>query len=313
MSLIASLTPEQEATIPHYQEKWRSLNLSTERMDRRRAESALKAAYTLAAKPHPEFHFLDGPQALQEFLEPYSAKDFLLQRGNLVSLYDTSLLKRLQDHFTPDLWQTLSVQLTTDGAHDAIHRIHAIATRLLSERFNQSVSTAWTEAQARQREELREQFQGEFLMQLGEYTQRLAQEGLQAFNETIWQPLSNQPFMQSTVQELAKWTQIGQVIKDTIWDGASQGGYVWLVSSCIWIDFCSSIWAFSDAEVQQWLTLRSVVRSCGVLASFENLCLVIERPTKILLDAEKQLHAEDEPALTFADGSAFYFNHGASV
>ncbi len=277
---------------------------------RRRAESALKAAYTLAGKPDPEFQFLDGPQALQEFLEPYPTRDFFLQRGSPVSLYDTSLLKRLQDQFAPDLWKTLSVQLTADGAHSAVYQIHAIATRPLSERFNQSVGTAWADAQARQRAELREQFQGELLIQLGEYAQRLAQEGLQTFNETIWQPLSRQPFMQSTVQELDKWTQIGQVIGNGIWDAASQGDYVWLVTSCIWIDFCSSIWKFSEAEVQQWMTLRSVVRSCGVVASFENLCLVIERPTKILLDSEKRLHAENEPALTFADGSAFYFNHG---
>lgn len=310
MPFIKSLTPEQEAAIPDYREKWRSLRLSTERMDRRRAESALKAAYTLAGKPDPEFQFLDGPQALQEFLEQYATQDFFLQRGNLVSLYDANLLRRLQDQFTPKLWKTLSVQLTVDSAHDSVHRIHSLTTRPLSERFNQSVGTAWTDAQARQREELREQFQGEFLIQLSEYAQRLVQEGFQAFNETIWQPLSRQPFMQSTVRELDKWTQIGQAIKDTIWDGISQGGYEWLVSCCIWIDFCSSILEFSDAEVQYWITLRSVVRSCGVVSSFENLCLVVERPTKILLDAERNLHGEDEPALTFADGSAFYFNHG---
>ncbi|MEM9903769.1 MAG: DUF6745 domain-containing protein [Cyanobacteria bacterium P01_D01_bin.44] len=310
MPFIESLTPEQEAAIPDYREKWRLLRLSTERMDRRRAESALKAAYTLAGKPDPEFQFLDGPRALQEFLEQYATQDFFRQRGNLVSLYDTNLLKRLQDQFAPELWKTLSVQLTVDGAHDSVHRIHSLTTRPLSERFNQSVGTAWADAQARQREELREQFQGEFLIQLGEYAQRLAQDGLQAFNETIWQPLSRQPFMQSTVQELDKWAQIGQAIKDTLWDAASQGGYAWLVSSCVWIDFCSSILEFSDTEVQHWLTLRSVVRSCGVVSSFENLCLVVERPTKILLDAERKLHGEDEPALTFADGSAFYFNHG---
>ncbi|MEL7313808.1 MAG: DUF6745 domain-containing protein [Cyanobacteria bacterium J06559_3] len=310
MALIESLTPEQEASLTRYREKWRSLNLSTERMERRRAESALKAAYTLAGKPDPEFQFLDGPQALQEFLEAYSAKDLILQRGNLVSLYDTSFLKQLQDQFAPEVWRTLSVQLTADGAHNSVHQINSLVIRPFSERFNQAVSTAWDEAQARQRDELRDQFQGELLIQLGDYAQRLTQEGLQAFNETIWQPLSRQPFMQSTVQELDKWTQIGQVIGNGIWEAASHGNYVWLVSSCIWIDFCSSILTFSDAEVQQWMTLRSVVRACGVVASFENLCLVIERPTKILLDSEKRLHAEDEPALTFADGSAFYFNHG---
>jgi hypothetical protein len=59
------------------------------------------------------------------------------------------------------------------------------------------------------------------------------------------------------------------------------------------------------------MTFRSVVRSCGFVVPFEKLCLVIERPTKILLDAEGRLHADNEPAVTFADGSEFYIEHGS--
>jgi hypothetical protein len=43
---------------------------------------------------------------------------------------------------------------------------------------------------------------------------------------------------------------------------------------------------------------------------FKNICLVIERPTRILLDSEGQIHADEEPAVTFADGSEFYAHHG---
>ncbi|MFN6512933.1 MAG: hypothetical protein RMY29_000355 [Nostoc sp. CreGUA01] len=42
MSLIEKLTPEQEALIPVYREKWRAIALSTERIDREKAAEAVK-------------------------------------------------------------------------------------------------------------------------------------------------------------------------------------------------------------------------------------------------------------------------------
>ena len=45
MSLIENLTPEQEALIPVYWEKWRAIALSTERINREKAAEAIKAAY----------------------------------------------------------------------------------------------------------------------------------------------------------------------------------------------------------------------------------------------------------------------------
>ena len=45
MSLIEKLTPEQEALIPVYRQKWRAIALSTERIDREKAAEVVKAAY----------------------------------------------------------------------------------------------------------------------------------------------------------------------------------------------------------------------------------------------------------------------------
>ena len=45
MSLIEKLTPEQEALIPVYREKWRAIALSTERIDREKAAEAVKSTY----------------------------------------------------------------------------------------------------------------------------------------------------------------------------------------------------------------------------------------------------------------------------
>ncbi|MHC5725683.1 MAG: DUF6745 domain-containing protein [Nostoc sp.] len=72
MSLIEKLTPEQEALIPVYREKWRAIALSTERIDREKSAEVVKAAYTAIGKQQPEIIFCDSPHAgLTKILKKY--------------------------------------------------------------------------------------------------------------------------------------------------------------------------------------------------------------------------------------------------
>ena len=63
MSLIEKLTPEQEALIPVYREKWRQIALSTKPIDRQKAAEAVKAAYKLIGESEPEIIYFDSPYA----------------------------------------------------------------------------------------------------------------------------------------------------------------------------------------------------------------------------------------------------------
>lgn len=63
MSLIEKLTPEEEALIPVYREKWQKIALSTERIDREKAAKVVKAAYTAINKQDPEIIFCESPYA----------------------------------------------------------------------------------------------------------------------------------------------------------------------------------------------------------------------------------------------------------
>ncbi|NQE38266.1 hypothetical protein [Microcoleus asticus] len=63
MNAIDRLTPEQEALIPVYREKWRAIALSTEPIYRQKATEAVKAAYALLGKKPPLILFSDIPYA----------------------------------------------------------------------------------------------------------------------------------------------------------------------------------------------------------------------------------------------------------
>ena len=71
LSKIEKLTPEQEALIPVYREKWRQIALSTERLDRAKAESVIKAAYIAIGKPEPEVQFYSSPCVVRKSLSCY--------------------------------------------------------------------------------------------------------------------------------------------------------------------------------------------------------------------------------------------------
>ncbi|MEH1944632.1 MAG: DUF6745 domain-containing protein [Nostoc sp.] len=61
--MIYTLTPEQEALIPVYREKWRAIAFSTERIERDKAAESIKAAYAIINEPEPTIIFCDSPYA----------------------------------------------------------------------------------------------------------------------------------------------------------------------------------------------------------------------------------------------------------
>ncbi|MBE9117507.1 hypothetical protein IQ249_16530 [Lusitaniella coriacea LEGE 07157] len=73
MKKFSLLTPEQEELISQYQEKWQDIQLSTEPIDRQRAENAVKEAYSAMRKKIPEIVFCDSPHAAMK-LKAQSSK-----------------------------------------------------------------------------------------------------------------------------------------------------------------------------------------------------------------------------------------------
>ena len=55
--MTEELTPQQEALFLNYLEKWRKVALSTEPINRNKAEEAIKTAYTLIDEPQPQVFF----------------------------------------------------------------------------------------------------------------------------------------------------------------------------------------------------------------------------------------------------------------
>ncbi|WP_293352497.1 MULTISPECIES: DUF6745 domain-containing protein [unclassified Microcoleus] len=128
MNVIHKLTPEQEALIPVYREKWRSIALSTEPIDRQKATEAVTAAYALLGKKPPMIIFSDSPYA--SFYPTFNQMESLFwndpwhePKGQLDSqLYSqlTNLLgwNQWKNHVKSQLIRTLNRQLENPEIHE---------------------------------------------------------------------------------------------------------------------------------------------------------------------------------------------------
>ena len=59
--------------------------------------------------------------------------------------------------------------------------------------------------------------------------------------------------------------------------------------------------------------IRPLARVVGGLFLYDDLCVIIDRPSVIHLDAQDQFHAHDGPALAFRDGYTRAFSHGLEI
>lgn len=85
-------------------------------------------------------------------------------------------------------------------------------------------------------------------------------------------------------------------------------------------DFCISV---LNCKVNQakWSAFQSLVKNCGWILPFENICLVCVseappkevRPHILSFDNQNRLHAEGKPAIQFADSFSIYAYHGVTL
>ena len=107
MKHIEKLTPEQEAELPRFRQRYLDLACNGKRIDREALEGALVDAYAVIGKPAPKLFIFDSPAACMLALKIFELprEDFLKN-----SLWD-QLGDQLWDQLGDQLWDQLGDQL----------------------------------------------------------------------------------------------------------------------------------------------------------------------------------------------------------
>ncbi|MBW4683151.1 MAG: hypothetical protein KME19_24160 [Microcoleus vaginatus WJT46-NPBG5] len=134
---IEKLTPEQEALIPLYSEKWRKIAVATQPIDRQKASETIKEVYALMGLSEPEILFYDSP---------YEA---------------LKILKKKHHQFCTNRWSSLSNQLKSQ-----------LLTQLESELLSQVESQLFTQLESQLLQPLKEKLWESFYPQLKRYLEQ---------------------------------------------------------------------------------------------------------------------------------------------
>jgi hypothetical protein len=334
MNQIAFLTPEQESLIPQYQEKWNAIALSTKRIDRQKAEAAVKEAYALTNKKAPKIMFCQSPY--EALLLKVNCSDRKSQSESIAT--QLSLLNILGFFFGFSImilvvyWLNLSINnfLIKIAVQSLIVHILMLFWRLSKKvrKLNRQKNPI-----------LKLQLQltktaSKFLTQKLEelLPQRLNRQEMENwdFPDTkkftrFWLKQSYQSALLTKIQGIDRLT-VGQEIQDRLSDelqlqfftqlqnhlpGCVFEPYSGAISS-IWLDFVFSVLNFS-IDAKKWQALQQITRECGWIFVFDNTCVICDRPTKLSVDERNRLHAEGEPAIKFADGFTIYAYHGLNL
>ena len=104
--IISELSPEQEAMLPSYRDKWRSIAMLTEPIDREKVTAVIKAAYAVSGYCEPEILFYSSPmEAIKKVIAVENFKAYL---GRDIHI---KFSKRVTDHLQHQIMQQFEAQL----------------------------------------------------------------------------------------------------------------------------------------------------------------------------------------------------------
>ncbi len=80
-------------------------------------------------------------------------------------------------------------------------------------------------------------------------------------------------------------------------------------TECSWLDFYISELKIEHDPIL-WEVYQGVIKHCGWICTYQEVCLICERPTKLSFDNQQRLHREGSPAIQYADCFSLYAYHG---
>ena len=78
-----------------------------------------------------------------------------------------------------------------------------------------------------------------------------------------------------------------------------------LIPGCCFHDFCISVLKLPHNQ-QKWKAFKNLIKYCGWVFDYKNICIISNRPTSLSFDEQNNLHADGKPAIEYADGFKVY-------
>ena len=352
MSQIRFLSDEQEALITEFQEKWQNISLSTEPIDRKQAEAAVKEVYAVMKKSAPEIIFCDSPRSALEQLDAYVSQ---IEVPQVVNKSPEEVFQGLNfaKLFVNTIWHTIKSNKKQKKAkvktiYNLIQELSRQPKKSLAKHIDTLLPKNLTTQQIVEQSFLgasplfeaigkQQASQGEPDLQkkLQTLQTKTSEEWQESFSQTataLEQQLSWLPgkkwffrqwlkrFLQGAISSKITGVEHPK-FREAFYNSLSFPQLKFLAENppiitpnivanyCIWLDFAFSVLNY-PCKLQHWQALQNLVCNCGWIFVVDNICYICDRPTKILIDANGQIHGEGEPALEYSNSDRAYAYHG---
>jgi len=345
MSQIDKLTPEQEALLPVYRDKWLKIGLATGHCDRKLVESKVPAIYATANLPPPEFYIW--------MYSPFSG----VIATKLLNM-NTETDNQVGDQVGEQIWEWGWTQVRNhvkDHVWTQIleHVGNPVGEQVGDQVWDQVWNQVWIQARNQVRTQVGEQVWNQVWEQVREQvgdqvrTQAWDQVGNQVWNQVwneVWEQVGDQvgehvgnPVWKQVGNQV--WDQVGNQVWDQVWNQVwdqvrtQVWDQVWeqvreqvrdqvrtQIFQAIYGQHDSSWFAFYDyyyevlkLDLNASRPMIEFGKEVGWCWPFKHVIILTERPTELHRDNENRLHADGRPALLYADGFALYRWHGLRI
>ncbi|MBD2183152.1 hypothetical protein H6G03_19140 [Planktothrix sp. FACHB-1375] len=307
---IEKLTPEQEALIPIYRDKWRKIALSTEPIDKEKAAEAVKKAYALIGLPEPEILFYDSPYAVGSDRKLVIDENRIY--GNLYrprGIFKEDFTSYLLSAITSSCLKTVMSRLSSELHDDIVWKLEGVLTeelRMLFQTMQEVSNQLWNKLEFKEKQ-----------------IQKLWEEMWLQLEIPIPNHWLDQLMIQNALIETEQKHPLAKRISDAANNTNQQGDLLniifgnddifiapaqWVSSGSL-CDFCINVLNF-EYKQKEWEALQAIAKNCGCIFPFEKMVIVCDRPRILSFDNQQRLHAEGAPAIQFADGYSLYAYHG---
>ena len=305
MSPIEKLTKQQEARIPFYRNKWLERGLSTEKVDRQKANQIIDDVYSAAGMLPPKIKvWLSSP--MQGAIGAEYLKLLVSQ-----TQVEGQVRTQVGSQVRTQVWAQVGDQVRTQVVDQVVDQVGSQVWDQVRAQVRAQVRTqVWAQVGDQVRTQVVDQVRTQVWAQVGAQvrTQVWDQVGSQVLDQVrtqVWAQVGAQVVDQVRAQV---WAQV----RDQVRSQVGKCGYG--LHDANWLGF----YDFFKSELSleccaKLIPLMNLSEHCGWWWPFNDAVILTEKPTSLHHDSQFRLHHLDKPAMLYHDGWGIYAIHGVRV
>jgi hypothetical protein len=302
--MIDKLTPEQEAKIPEYLQKYYDKVYRSQPIDRNMCEESITYIYKQAGYKAPYVWYVESPLMAQIVANLLTNKDY----SNLESNLRSNLRNNLWSYLESNLWSYLESNLESNLGSNLRNNLRS---NLANNLWNNLRSNLESNLANNLRNNLRSNLESNLGSNLANNLWNNLRSNLRSNLESnlannLWNNLGSN--LRSNLESNLR-SNLRSIDYITTAYYGNLSDYGW---TCFY-DFINNE-LMPSYNLELWNKWKDLINSnIYDMIQFDGLCIVMAMPEKVNIDTNKRLHSETSCAVSWKDGYEIYAWHGLII